>query len=682
MRLIDFQIKNYKVIENADPVEADPRVTVVVGNNESGKTAVLQALWKSRNVSGARFDKLSDYPRSRYLQDHNKTQKVTILRFELSPEESKDFVAYLPQRPATKPTRIVYTTFYEGDSGIRSNVLFNCDLAAGASTAAARTAIETISSLVGTQQGEDVDRIISVSQTSLNRLETGPTIWEQGPISALETFAAAVTSWIEADPSRNGLAREERAHLAELIQQVKLGNPRKKAGEWAAKNLPIFIYFDDYGQLETRIHLPTYLAQKDSRDPKIRTQTALFEWIGIDPSEILSLGRSRQESENEQQFLRRHEKRCALLDSASFFLSDDWVTWWPEKRHKIHFDFDGENLILKVSDEYNKSPILLDERSRGFQWLFSFCLVFVIESKKAHKAAILLLDEPGLHLHPTLQAKLIHLFDHIAVGNQIIYSTHLPFLVDVHHLDRVRTIYLDGMAPKRTHISNDVPVHGDRDTLLPLQAAVSYSIAQQLRIGPRSVLLDDIVSYWIIRSVNDCLARLSVGPVLHEDTRLVPAGGVSGLMPLASIMLSSSGTDAGDMLVLVSDGWEGRDIGPEMNKVFQDSSVLMLNSPLGMAEATVEDLVPRDVYADAVGQAGFSLTFTEDERHAPTNLNAVKKAFRREGLGEFSMSQRASVTLNLVDGWARDPDTLPLVTQERACALFKAINTYFDNRSL
>src|SRR6516165_4204129 len=34
-------------------------------------------------------------------------------------------------------------------------------------------------------------------------------------------------------------------------------------------------------------------------------------------------------------------------------------------------------------------------------------LIFLAESRKSHKDAILLLDEPGLHLHPTLQTQLV-----------------------------------------------------------------------------------------------------------------------------------------------------------------------------------------------------------------------------------------------------------------------------------
>ena len=40
MKLISFQIKNYKVIDNTELVKVDPKVTALVGKNESGKTAL------------------------------------------------------------------------------------------------------------------------------------------------------------------------------------------------------------------------------------------------------------------------------------------------------------------------------------------------------------------------------------------------------------------------------------------------------------------------------------------------------------------------------------------------------------------------------------------------------------------------------------------------------------------
>ena len=89
MKLINFQIKNYKVIDDTKPVKVDPKVTALVGKNESGKTAVLKAIWKSQNVADVAFDKLYDYPRDRYSRDRKGSQEVTVLEFELTSRGSR-----------------------------------------------------------------------------------------------------------------------------------------------------------------------------------------------------------------------------------------------------------------------------------------------------------------------------------------------------------------------------------------------------------------------------------------------------------------------------------------------------------------------------------------------------------------------------------------------------------------
>ena len=60
MQFVGFRIRNYKVIHDTGYVKVDPHVTTFVGKNESGKTSVFTALWKSLNVAGVTFDRLYD----------------------------------------------------------------------------------------------------------------------------------------------------------------------------------------------------------------------------------------------------------------------------------------------------------------------------------------------------------------------------------------------------------------------------------------------------------------------------------------------------------------------------------------------------------------------------------------------------------------------------------------------
>jgi hypothetical protein len=62
MRLRAFRVKNYKTVLDSGRVQTDENVACLMGKNESGKSAVMQALWKFSNVSGAKYDRLFDLP--------------------------------------------------------------------------------------------------------------------------------------------------------------------------------------------------------------------------------------------------------------------------------------------------------------------------------------------------------------------------------------------------------------------------------------------------------------------------------------------------------------------------------------------------------------------------------------------------------------------------------------------
>jgi hypothetical protein len=144
---------------------------------------------------------------------------------------------------------------------------------------------------------------------------------------------------------------------------------------------------------------------------------------------------------------------------------------WKDRELKVRFNLDGPYMDTLVSDPNGayEVEVNLDERSRGFQWFFSFYITFFADTQGAGDA-ILLLDEPGLHLHAHSQADLLAHFER-DFGNQIVYTTHSPFMVPTHRLDAVRTASMSEGAG--TTVSNKA--EGDARTLYPLQAAIALS---------------------------------------------------------------------------------------------------------------------------------------------------------------------------------------------------------------
>ena len=110
--------------------------------------------------------------------------------------------------------------------------------------------------------------------------------------------------------------------------------------------------------------------------------------------------------------------------------------------------------------------------------------MFLVESEQHHQNAILLLDEPGVTLHPLAQKDLFQFFENLAQNNQILYTTHSPFMVDSNHLERVRSIYID--ADGKTVASPDLRAaerlrgKNQPQSIYPAHAALGLSVSDTL----------------------------------------------------------------------------------------------------------------------------------------------------------------------------------------------------------
>lgn len=674
MRLKRFKVQNYKIIDDTGWIGVDELVTALVGKNESGKTAVLRALWKSRNKASVDFDKLNDYPRDRYSRDRRGRQPVTSIEYSLDADESNKVAALLGSENS-RVTVVGQEAWYDGEDKTGRRFTFpEVEFMRRDAVEIAR-AVEGVIETIQTTHPDFVEPLSVSAQKCIKETSDGSRIWHAENINALIAFQKTLQDVAKAD---NELV-EAKAKIADVLAIAKNGDPLVELEKWVNEKMPYFIYFDDYGQLETRIYLPGYLSRLTKPDGKTRTQRALFSRSGIEPQEILTLGRVRDSGEADEIVQRRKDKRRALLQSASFGLTGDWVDWWAEKRHRLHFDADGEDLVLQVSDEKREFPIPFEERSQGFQWFFSFYLIFQVESEDQHLDATLLLDEPGLHLHPMLQQKLIAFFDRVAARNQLVYSTHLPFLIDGDHLDRVRTVYLDSKTEK-TVVSPDIRAGADYDTLFPIQAALGYSIAQTLFVGKKCLVVEGITDYWILKALDEQLRRSTGSDALDPEIVIVPAGGTSRLMPLASLMFGAAGVGGKNMVVLLDSDKEGMNAKVRLNADLfaSESRVVLLGDAIGKPKATIEDLVTLDTYEGALVKAGYQVSFDSSERVSPSNSEASAIAFSRLNIGPFDHTVKTKVALQFVNDWGKNADQIPTETIERAKRLFRMINARFQ----
>jgi len=343
-----------------------------------------------------------------------------------------------------------------------------------------------------------------------------------------------------------------------------------------------------------------------------------------------------------------------LTNRSGAIVTSELRRLWKDRQLKVRFSPDANHLDTFISDPNSvyDVEINLDERSRGLKWFFSFYITFSADTKggSADKA-ILLLDEPGIHLHAAGQADLLR---HLAADfkNQIIYTTHSPFMVPTENLDAIRTVNID--QDTGTTVSNDPT--GDAKTLFPIQAALGFSLAQSLFVGSANLVIEGVTDFWIMSSISEYL--YSIGKQgLPKNLTLTPAGGAQKIPYMVALLTS----EQLHVLVLLDDERQARGTRDELikSKIIRDDNVVFVTEGFDAAkpsEADIEDLLDPDDYHRLVQQtykdelAGRALALNTN---IPRIVKRYEAAFDTLGL-EFHKTRPARLLLRMM---AAEPQT-------------------------
>ena len=311
--------------------------------------------------------------------------------------------------------------------------------------------------------------------------------------------------------------------------------------------IPKFVYYSNYGNLDAEIYLPQAIENMNRpgltgiAEAKARTLKVLFEYVGLNPQEILEMGQESSALAGSDAALKeasaKKGERQALLHSAQSKLAREFRDWWKQGEYAFDFRADGNFFKIFVSDRLRPEPIELENRSSGLQWFLSFYLVFIVESGDAHRGAILLLDEAGHSLHPLAQRDLAKFFANLSQTNQVIHTTQSPFLVDTNHVDRVKAVYVsdDGY----TVASDDLRASEGRDnqqrSVYAVHAALGLSISDMLLQGCLPVIVEGPADQTYLNAIKNWLiSQKAIAP--SKEVLFVPSGGVRGVKSLAGLL--------------------------------------------------------------------------------------------------------------------------------------------------
>lgn len=338
----------------------------------------------------------------------------------------------------------------------------------------------------------------------------------------------------------------ENERLAKLRERVTISVDRDTAVAILHERLPVFVLFNNYFRVRPLIHLG-HLAQRIASNAFDDDQydygnVCLLKLLGLDAAKLSEMGKTGVDARGQQNAqldtIRDDlDARQYQLNAASIRLTKDIRSAWKPKVDRgeadtLRITSDGQYLKVVVVDDLGVE-VELDQRSEGFQWLVSFFVVFFAEAEDKHENAVLLLDEPGLHLHGLKQRDFRDTLSRLAEDNQTLYTTHSPFLVGPDELDRVRVVEMTNRnVGTKVHTS---VTSSDPAALLPLQEALGYDLAQSLFSQQRNFIVEGLTDYWYVGAIS-ALFEEAGRDGLRKNVAVIPAGTASKVVYFATIL--------------------------------------------------------------------------------------------------------------------------------------------------
>lgn len=509
-----IEIERFRNFIAPQTMSVEGHVTCLIGKNESGKTTVLKALHRLNSANSRdTFDDTTEYPRRRLARDR-RSEDLAVVEpikawFSL---ESGDLTAVADVLGFEPPpdTQVLAARNYAGDLLLGVVGSIPAVLAAACSD-------------VGV---DDADR------------DTLPT-------DNLDTVSAA--------------AKELAKELAEAGEQArskavgKLPNALKPYGlivdgelteeqcDGLERLLPKFFYFSNYELLPGECDL-TELASRAAAGEVRRGDETLLA--------LLALAGQKPESLLDEDYTSRQ----AELQAAGSDLSDQVFKYWKQN-DALTVDLDTDMPIvgkapdgstdirhrflkIELNDARHGVSTNFESRSAGFRWFFSFLAAFSVH-RDSPKRVVVLLDEPAMQLHGEAQKDFLsYIVEELGATQQVLYTTHSQHMLDPARYETMRAIHDRATRedPELGVVITPVNLSADRHTILPVEAALGYSVSQHLFLGTGPHLAvegsSDFIYLLRLSEHLRSLGRTGLDPRLA----IIPVGGVGNMPAFIALM--------------------------------------------------------------------------------------------------------------------------------------------------
>ena len=532
MKIVSFRICGFRSILDTGWRNLSPdNVTVLVGQNESGKSSILEAL-------ATTFGKVS------VTEDDIRTDGTTPsveLKLEIEKQDIEVIKNDLEEEGFHTAQIEVALKFFEG---LKEPLHVSFDWE--------RANVEED----GTNKTEFEGRIIYENLILADQLSAAvPKETEHDDDAAA---ASSQPSTGEQKPATN----IETATKNSELTVTKLTNTLDLV-------TPMFIYFDhSRGQLPSQIDIVKTKFGYRLEGEGSSAANNFLRVAGLKLKDLVE-GSERQAS--------------SLLKKANNEVTKDFASFWSQtigRSEKLQLECElraypagtpekaGHQYLVFWINDGSETKLYPKQRSLGVRWFTAFYLQFkATEKRRSDYKRLFLLDEPGSNLHSKAQSDVLRLINQLSKDIAVVYSTHTPHLVEYDKLYRVLAVQRIG-----EDVNNPTEVipalelgTASSDTLSPVLNAMGVDLSSQEVIRKRNnVLIEEPSGFYYLTAFWEVTDQ-------KQDAHFIAATGVNKIPALANMFLGWGL----EYVVVTDDDSAGRRVYNELKKnLFADDEEL------------------------------------------------------------------------------------------------------------
>ena len=485
---------NYKSLSSCDnEIILEPQITSIIGKNESGKSNVIEAISRI-NFFGDMAPAFNSENLNRNVDSDASIGYEIVLRPTV---EDKAF-------GITSDSKVIITK----DTQVTTGGLH--DYYCNHIKADANALLELIEKNAFQLSNQDYNSYIIYMDTL--RASESLHIRRMGALFPI------FEKWV---PRAGADKREEIETTLEVLRTKWLA---------IAERIPTIFYRNSNKILKASYTLDE--VQKELDNPNSYPNSLLYELvhiIGIQKSDFIKA----VQTGNAGSKMTLRDRIVRAIDSK---INVEFQKFYLAEKMYLSAGMDA-NVITFTVRTSDGEALNFSERSNGLRWYLN-TFIDALYHGVSRSNVVYLFDEPGISLHVNAQKELLNLFRDLAdKGNQIVYTTHSPYMLDTKEDGIYRIRAVDKDSTGNTHVfktAYDSRLSSDskEDTLTPIASAIGMNFYDTF--GPAkdklNIVIEGVSDYIYIH----CMAKL-LGYDLSSYS-LIPSVGAPNCVNICAIL--------------------------------------------------------------------------------------------------------------------------------------------------